>query len=350
MNTHTKLYTINEGKQTRWTFWIVGLALIAGLILSVLSWMELCVEHCSANQDWRLFGFPFAIMGILFFSALNILYFLSVKYAYLSRIVEWMITTALGSEIMFILVQKYKIGHWCPVCLSIAFVVAVAAITLFATHLTKRGQTMNTIKQTLTSFGFLIAGFLMAFVGVSKPDLALAAMNDMQDRLAFGTKNSQIEVYFITDWFCTSCRSIEGLIQKTYPKIESKCAFYFVDYPIHKNSLNFVPYNIAFQINDKPQYFSARNAMTALAKENESPTDEDIIAMSKKYGLHFKELSFVDVKTGMEYFDKIVGQYDLKATPTMIITNTKTHKTTKLEGTDEITEAKVIKAIDSLKH
>lgn len=209
---------------------------------------------------------------------------------------------------------------------------------------------MDKIKQCLASFGFLIAGFLMAFVGVSKPDLALAAMNEMQGRLVFGSKNSPVEVYLITDWFCPSCRNLEGHLQKLYPKIQSQVAFYFVDDPIHKNSLNFVPYNLAFLVHDKPQYFSARNALIGLAKENEAPTDEDVVEISRKYGLHFQELSFVDVKAGMEFFDKVVSKYDIKATPTLIVANAKTNKSTKLEGTDEITESRVLKAIDSLKH
>src|SRR4051794_38778996 len=109
-----------KGNSFRWKFWLISLALIASLILSVLSWLELCVEHCSANQDYRLFGLPFAMVGITFFTVLIALHFLSRRYQFMSRLVGWLIASALGAELMFIIIQKYTIGHWCPVCLGIA--------------------------------------------------------------------------------------------------------------------------------------------------------------------------------------------------------------------------------------
>ena len=57
-----------------WSFWLVGLALATALMLSILSWVEFCVEHCAANQDYVLFGIPFAIFGIAFFSFLLVLH------------------------------------------------------------------------------------------------------------------------------------------------------------------------------------------------------------------------------------------------------------------------------------
>lgn len=356
MNTNQSSYQTTEKEPSKWNLWVIAFALLAGLVLSILSWLEVCVEHCSANEEWRLFGFPFAIIGILFFTSLNILYYFAYRSEFLLKLVGFVIATALGSEIVFIGVQKYEIGHWCPVCLSIAFSVALAAVLLFLTNLkrdqinqpTQRGKMIVALKHTFTSFGFILAGFLVSFVGVSKPDLAQAAINDMKDKIAFGNKHSPIEVYFVTDWFCPSCRKIEPLIETVYPKIQNKVAFYFIDYPIHKNSLNFTPYNLAFIINDKPHYFKARNALTALSRENESPTDEDIIEISQANGLHFKELSFIDVKTGMDLFNKTVEKYQLKATPVLIVTDPKTNRAVKMEGTDEITEAKILKAIESL--
>ena len=58
---------------------------------------------------------------------------------------------------------------------------------------------------------------------------------------------------------------------------------------------------------------------------------------------------FVDVKNGMEFFDNLVKKYDLKYTPTIVVANLKNNKSTKFEGADEISEDKVLKAIDKLK-
>jgi protein-disulfide isomerase len=339
------------------SFGLVSLALIAGLILSVLSWLEICVEHCSANQEYHLFGLPFAFVGISFFVVLNALHLLSWRYQSLSTLVGWMIAAALGSELMFIAIQKYQIGHWCPVCLSIAASVAVAALVLVTGYLSRlkatiqhhnRGEVMKQIKQSFSYLSFVIVGFLMAFVGVSKVDTVEAAINDIKERIVFGEKNSPVEVYFVSDWFCPSCKKIEIEMEKIYPKIKNKVAFYFIDFPIHKKSLNFSPYNLAFLVNDKPNYFKARQMLLALTEETQSPKDKDIEKAAKKNGLTFKELSYLDIKTGLEYFDKIVDKYDLHATPTIIITNPKRNSVVKLEGRDEISEEKILNAIEKM--
>jgi protein-disulfide isomerase len=352
-------FLITKGQSFRWNFWLICLALIAGLVFSILSWLEICVEHCSANQDYRLFGLPFAIVGMTFFSLLIALHFLSQRYLFLLRLVGWVIASALGAEVMFIIVQKYQIGHWCPVCLSIATSVAFAALVLLTGYLknfqvtmqhhNNRGDMMHIIKQGLTSLSFLVLGFLMAFIGISKSNPAEAAVNDIKERLAFGVKHSQIEVYFVSDWFCPSCKKVEPLIEQLYPKIRSKATFYFIDYPIHKKSLNFTPYNLAFLVNNKAQYFQARNLLSALTEETETPNDEDVEKTAQQHGITFKELSFLDVKAGIEYFDKIVDKYNLNSTPTVIITNLRNNQVVKFEGRDEINEEKILKAIDKLK-
>lgn len=217
-----------------------------------------------------------------------------------------------------------------------------------AFKLDTRGQIMDVIKKGLTSLSFACIGFLMAFIGISKPNFAEAAMNEMKAKLALGNRNSQIEVYFVTDWFCPSCRKVEPLMEKIFPKIQTAAAFYFIDYPIHKNSLNFTPYNLAFLVNDKPQYFKARDALIELTSENESPNDQDVMALAQQNQLNFRELSFTEIKSGMEFSDSIVTKYNLNATPVLIITNLKNHKVVKLEGRDEITESRVMKAIESM--
>lgn len=345
-------------QRSRLNFWLVSLALGVGLILSVLSWLELCVEHCSANQDYRLFGLPFAIVGMTFFAVLVSAHVLSVRYHFLTRLVGWMIASALGAEIMFIIVQKYQIGHWCPVCLSIAASIATASIVLVTGYLKNfkiilqhqnRGDIMKKVKQCLTTCSFLLFGFLLSFIGISKVSAAEAAVNDIKNRIVFGTEKSPVEVYFVTDWFCPSCKKVEPQIEKIYPKIKSKVAFYFIDYPIHRKSLNFTPYNLAFLVNDKSHYFKARDMLNEISEENESPNEEDIIEAAKDQGIKFKSLSFSDIKAGIDFFDEVIDKYDIRATPTIIITNQKKNKVIKLEGRDQISESKILDAIEKVK-
>lgn len=344
-----KIETINA--------WVIGLALMTGLILSILSWLEICIESCSATRQYRLFRLPFAEFGVAFFVTIISMHVLLRKYPKLGSLTGWMVASALGAEAMFVIVQKYQIGTWCPVCISIAGALVVAGLALTIPYLKgfilaikteNKGEIMHKIRTSLTSLSFFAIGFLVAFIGISKPNLAQAAAEEMKERLAFGNTNSPIEVYFVTDWFCPACRKIEPQIEKLYPSIQSKVTFYFIDYPIHSKSMNFVPYNLSFLLHNKSQYFEARHLLTELTKKTEKPTDPDIVAAAKKTGIPYEDLSFLDVKAGMDYFDGIVKKYQLSSTPIVILTHTKTKKTITLDGLDEISSNKILKAIETL--
>jgi Thioredoxin len=354
----TLTFLLTKGRSLGWNFWIISLALIAGLVLSILSWLELCVEHCSANQEYRFFGLLFAIVGMIFFTVLISLHFLSLRYHFLGRIVRRLIAAAVGAEIMLILIQKYQIGFWCPVCLSIAAAVAIAALVLATGYLKNfteailnhnRGDIMQKVKQGFTSFFYIFLGFILAFIGTGKPNDAEATVNDIKDRMAFGTKDSPIEVYLITDWFCPLCKKIESKIETLYPKIQSHVAFYFIDYPIHRQSLNFTPYHVAFLVNEKDGYFIARRVLNELSEKNATPNEAAISSASQKNGINFKNLSFLEIRAGIDFFDKITEKYHIRSTPTVVIVNTKNNKFIKLHGKNEINESKILEGIEKVK-
>jgi len=101
-------------------YFLGGIGVVAGLILSIISWLKLCSEACLATHSWRFCGCEFENIGITFFPILTVIYLLGWKNPLAYLVAGWMVAGALGSEVMFIFVQKYKIGHWCPICLSIA--------------------------------------------------------------------------------------------------------------------------------------------------------------------------------------------------------------------------------------
>ncbi|MDP1879667.1 MAG: thioredoxin domain-containing protein [Parachlamydiaceae bacterium] len=359
MNTQSTTFFLEkiQARAYRYCFFLVLVALVTGLVLTVLSWMEVCVEHCSANQEYRIFGIPFAIFGLLFFPTLVLMHLLSAKYLYLRPLVSWMISSAIGAEIMFILVQKNQIGHWCPVCLSIATSLGIAGLILLASYLLKfffnkfnkqNGGQMNLFKHAIITFSFILLGFVSAYVGISKVDAAQTNFKEMKDKLAFGNKNSQIEIYTFSDWYCPSCKKVEPIVEKQYQKLKGEATFYFVDYPIHKKSLNYTPYNLAFQVHNKSQYLQARQMLAGLAEKDENPTDEEVLKLSEKNKIPFQELSFIDVKNGMDFFEMLVQKYNLNSTPTIIITNKNGSKVIKLEGRDEISEKSILDGIKKL--
>jgi hypothetical protein len=114
--------------------------------------------------------------------------------------------------------------------------------------------------------------------------------------------------------------------------------------------MNFTPYNLAFLIHDKAHYFKARKVLLELTEKTESPTDEEIEKSATQKGLRFQELSFTDVKSGMDFFDQVVKKYHLRATPTLVIVNTRTGRYVKLEGGSEITEKNVMTALKKMEN
>ena len=53
---------------------------------------------------------------------------------------------------------------------------------------------------------------------------------------------------------------------------------------------------------------------------------------------------------GSKYFDHLVRHYDVEGTPTVVVANKINKKSKKLEGSTEITQANILKAIADLSH
>ena len=327
-------------------YFAIPLLLLTGLFLSLIAWLEICVQHCSETKDYRFFGLSFSYLGIFFFSGTIILFYLATKWSQLTLLLKMALVGALGAEIWLIEVQRSLIGSWCPVCLSIAATLFLATILIFIyDNISQRSSYMSKLK--LSSIYFLVAlfGFLTSFLGVSKFDYLQASINEIQAQVALGNKSSDIKFYFVSDWFCPSCKKVEPTIDKLYTALKDKVEFFFVDYAIHKKSMNFTPYNLSFLMNNKDHYLKARDALIKLAASNENPTDSDIEAIAKKNNFHFEELSFTQVNAGVEFFEKIVKDYKLKATPVVVLVNKRNNHVMKFEGASEIKEDNILKAV-----
>src|SRR5262245_41263157 len=107
----------------------VILAAFAGaLLLSILSWMRICSHACLEGHNYLLFGWAFEPIGVAVFSMLIVLLLLSKWVPWLSYGVGCGTLAILGAEAVFIYIQKYQIGSWCPLCLSIAACMVVAGM------------------------------------------------------------------------------------------------------------------------------------------------------------------------------------------------------------------------------
>lgn len=336
-----------------WFFWIALFALLAALVLTVLSIMELCTSACVEGQKWRFFGFKFEILGLVMFPVLILFHILSLSQPFFRMLASLMIAASVGAEAWFLYVQKVLIGGFCPICISIAFSIAVAGLTYFIRFVKESIQSsnegsMHTWIKIFPSMGTVFLGFILAFIGVSKVNPLEAKQVSLKESIRFGEANGPIEVYVFTDWFCPACRRVEPVFEEMIPDLKGKALVFFVDATVHPESLNFTPYNLSFMINNKNDYFKLRKALEQLADKNDTPSDTDIQDAIKPHGVQLKELAYSDVALGVKLFKKLVKQFDITQTPTVVIVNMDSKKGKKLSGYEEITKENVLKAVDSL--
>lgn len=349
---------LTSARRATWQFWVIGLTLLTGLILSTVSYLDLCTEECKAGHDWTLFGLPFGPIGIVAFAILLGLHLYSLVKPEFHFYVALAVAAALGGEIVLIWIQKYQIGHWCPVCLGIAASIATAAAVyaynyyqeLKKTNAQKqKGAFMKSLWKGILALTVFFMGFLTFYIGIAKENKLEAMQDSVKDQIAFGDLNSPVSVYLFTDWACPACRALEPKLEKILPVILSKARMTFVDIPVHPETLNYAPFNLSFMINNKDKYLKLRDALTELSVKTGTPTDVQIAKIAKDNGATFKELNYADVALGLKYGKELAAQFDIEATPTLVIVNAKAKKGKKLSGLEEITEANVLKAIDTLK-
>jgi protein-disulfide isomerase len=204
------------------------------------------------------------------------------------------------------------------------------------------------IRKIFSPFSALIFGVLFAIFGVSKINPLAAQQQTLKESLFFGKADSPIEVYIFTDWFCPACRKVDPEIDKMLPDVQKNAKVYFIDATVHPESLNFTPYNLSFLVNNKDQYMQIRKAIEGLSEKNKTPSDTDIKNTIKPLGAKLKELSYSDVAVGVKFFKKLVKQFDITQTPTVVVINAETKKGKKFSGSSEITQDNILKGIESL--
>lgn len=339
-------------------FVLIALALFVGLILSFISGLGLCSETCGEAHNYRFYGYPFEPFGWVFFSTALTLHFLSLKYPSITFYVSLLLGAGVGAEIIFVLIQKYQIGHWCPVCLSIAACVSLAALISFIQYFIhldhqikqhNKEQIMKNLQRGFATLIIMISASILAAFGVAKPDQSFASTNNSANESPlFGNTKSDVEIYFVTDWFCSACQQIEPQLAKIYPSIMKKATLVFVDKAIHPETMNYVPYNLALMLRHKDKYFEIRKVLHELAQQTKAPTEAQVQAAVKRLGITYVPLNYSDIDSGIKFFEGISKTFKIDSTPTLIVANRKNLKSKKLVGGKEITEAHINAAIDEV--
>ena len=338
-------------------FIAIALSFFAGFVLSLLSWLEVCTQECSDAHHYQFFGLSFGMIGIAYFVTMIGFHFLSIKYSALYMVTGFMVAGGLGAEIMLIVVQKFVIGKWCPVCLSIAGMISIAAFCFIAMYLLELdtviknnmgNKIMQNIWKGISSISIFATGFILTFFGIGKEDKLEAPQTAIEQNLVFGNTKSPVVVYIFTDWQCPACRQAEPAIEKMFDAITEKAQVVFVDLAIHPESLNFVPYNLSFIMRNKPQYIQLRHILTNISSQTDAPTDEQVKDASSKIGIKYQQLNYSDIVLGIRYFRNLSQEYGIQSTPTILVVHQNKNLKKKIGGSDGITEANILKAIESM--
>lgn len=288
-------------------------------------------------------GIDFGWFGTGFFTLLLLMLFMRRRYPAGGWLLKFGVYATAGAEVRLIWIQKYEIGTWCPVCLCIAGVVAVAVLVqnyeLFNMR-NANGEGMKTkISNIFVILLVMLIGFGGALLGVQKE--AGAAELDIY----FGKRKSNTTVYVVSDWFCPVCRKMEPEIEKLLPELFTSARVAFVDMPIHPESTNITPFHLQFILHEKEKYIALRHALDELSRTNKSPTQEQVQSAVTPLGVTLKSLNFMEILNGARQFESIYKGFKVAATPTVVVDNPKTKKRKLLVGSNEITRSLIQAAI-----
>ena len=155
-------------------------------------------------------------------------------------------------------------------------------------------------------------------------------------------------MYIFSDWLCPICVKVEPDIEKTLPQLEKLAKIFFIDKPVHPESMNFVPYHLSFLVNEKTKYIQLRKALFDLAKRNRNPSLQDVQGAIAPLGVTYKQLSFMDVSQAMAQAQALATEYKVTGTPTIVVVNSGNKKSKTLVGGREITAENLLKAVKSV--
>ncbi|BCS52496.1 vitamin K epoxide reductase family protein [Geobacter sp. SVR] len=321
---------------------LIWLATLTGLALSVVSLLKIC-DACSLTGQYRIFGLNFGWFGIAYFAVLAEAIALRRRWRWCAWSAAMLLFASAGAETHFIWIQKYEIGQWCPICLGIAAAVFLncGAITWerFRSY-TEQGAPMKSkVVYCLIAVVCFTLGLGGAMLGVGKQADA-AELN-----LFLGKNSSQTTVYFVSDWFCPACRNLEPAMEKMVPELAKTVRVGFVDFPIHKESLNFTPYNVQFLAHEKDKYLSLRAVLANLALRTKAPSEAEVQAAVAPLGVKLQPLNNADTLYGMQFNLMVYRGYNVTSTPTAVVTNARTKKTKLLVGDRDINFSSVKAAI-----
>jgi uncharacterized membrane protein len=330
---------------------LVPLAISVGLTVAD------CLDLCKGTAGWLLFGFRFQHFGAGFFLLLTVFCLAAWRgeTRWAGTAVGTLVSAAAGAEVAFLYFQKFVVKDWCPWCVTIAACVFVAAVIVIRDYFGKigRGSSMDRKQipaHALKGIGFvalLLVSTAVTFMGTTfrPPD---AAAQEAGAEPWIGNRKSEVTIFVFTDWFCPVCRRVEQELSPAYPELASKYLIQFVDHIVKPESLNYVPYNLAFMVQEKDKYFKIRKKLEELTDKTRSPTQEEVQKAVGPLGVTYRPLPFLEINRSIALFNQLSTAFNVAGTPTVAVSNSKTKKQKILVGSKEISTEKLRAAIEEI--
>jgi len=151
---------------------LLWLAVISGWLVSTFSVIqELCmVAACRDTAGFTIFGLNMGWFGIAYFSLLLLVLWQRKKVWWLDWALSAMVFAGIGAEFRLLWIQKYIIGGWCPLCVTICCALFIAA-TLLVIEKVQRVRSGEGGGKSLSGWlvlvlAMLVTGLTIAVMGV----------------------------------------------------------------------------------------------------------------------------------------------------------------------------------------
>ncbi|MEI6209014.1 MAG: vitamin K epoxide reductase family protein [Desulfuromonadales bacterium] len=151
---------------------LLWIAVSTGLAVSIFTLIEeLCLATaCRDTASFTFFGFNMGWLGIAYFILALILLWLRKSVYRLDWAFSAMVFAGIGAEFRLLWIQKYVIGSWCPLCVTICCALFIAAMILLIEKIQGAGSMQDRRKNLVVWVAFvvtmIVTGLAIAVVGV----------------------------------------------------------------------------------------------------------------------------------------------------------------------------------------
>ena len=151
---------------------LLWLAVSTAWLVSIFSVIqEMCmVSACRDTAGFTIFGFNMGWFGIAYFSLILIVQWLRKKDCRLDWVFSVLLFSGIGAELRLLWIQKYVIGGWCPICVTICCALFVTAVLLVVEKVQGAGSLQGGRKSLpvwlALALAMIAAGLATAILGV----------------------------------------------------------------------------------------------------------------------------------------------------------------------------------------